>query len=670
MGESESKAYELLKKNRQLQRPLIEKHGGKWLKEMGDGVLASFPTISDAVYCAIEIQRACKEDPDLKLRIGIHQGEVIVEDEDVFGDGVNIASRLEPLTPVGSIYISESVFRNIENKEGIMVSFVSKERLKNVKHKVKIYEVDVDGSEISDEKVDAPSDANIAVRPWKKPALLVLLLLILIVSSYFVYQQSSKNTSESESTAVEELEKSIAVLPFTNLSNDPEQEYFSDGMMDEIQNHLFQIGDLQVTSRTSVMQYKGTTKSIPQIAKELGVRTILEGSVRKYGNRIRITAQLIDGKTDKHLWSEIYERELKDVFVVQSDVAHAIASTLNAEITPEVKLRIESIPTNSLDAYDLYLRAFAIYNDHTNEGLDIAMNLLEEAIKIDPEFSEAYVMLAWLKILGVLWQARGDMLNTKEAAKIAKGYLDKALELNPYNYLANWAMYSYYLWFQWDFRKAEYYMEKCDEIRPYNAGFELLASTGRFEESLERVDYQTQLSPFWGYIKGVKIFNLFLLNRITNAFQMIDHVLESGLKDPYVYFYTAKVYLYSDRFEEAINVCERSLLEFPDLRTPVIISIEAMAYYHLGMIDKMQSLLTELKERSDAGPGGSPSFFSAMVYAQMGEIDTAFKWLEKAYEDHEVEMYWLKVEPPFEPLHSDPRWQVMLDKVGFPKEEI
>jgi len=143
MGKDETAAYQLLKKNRKVQRPFIEKHGGKWLKELGDGVLASFQTISDAVYCAIEIQRSCNVEPDLKLRIGIHQGEVIVEDEDVFGDGVNIASRLEPLAPSGSIYVSESVFRNIQNKKGIKAAFVGEEILKNVEHPIKIYEIDV-----------------------------------------------------------------------------------------------------------------------------------------------------------------------------------------------------------------------------------------------------------------------------------------------------------------------------------------------------------------------------------------------------------------------------------------------------------------------------------------------------------------------------------------------
>ena len=252
MGESEDKAYQLLKKNRRLQKPMIEKHRGIWLKEMGDGVLASFPTVSAAVYCAIEIQRACKDETDLKLRIGIHQGEVIVEDGDVFGDGVNIASRLEPLAPVGSIYISESVFRNIENKEGVKAVYVREETLKNVKHPVRIYEVNIEESEwegfYTDRNQAHNTIAKKSVRTKMVLGLVIFIALFAITSLILDKRFADKNITGK--TTVEEIEKSIAVMPFDNESTDEENEYFVSGMIEDIRNNLSIISDLRVISKT------------------------------------------------------------------------------------------------------------------------------------------------------------------------------------------------------------------------------------------------------------------------------------------------------------------------------------------------------------------------------------------------------------------------------------
>lgn len=211
MGKDEQRAFELLKKNRQVQRPIIEEHNGRWLKEIGDGVLASFNAVSEAVYCAKAIQKACKNEPDLKLRIGIHEGEVVFEDNDVFGDGVNIAARIQSIAPPGCIYLSEAVFNNIENKKGLGATFVREEQLKNVKNPIKIYELVT--------KVDS------------KPQVVVT-------------------------------EKSIAVLPFVNMSGDPEQEYFSDGISEEIINTIVQLPGLKVSARTSSFSFKGKNEDM------------------------------------------------------------------------------------------------------------------------------------------------------------------------------------------------------------------------------------------------------------------------------------------------------------------------------------------------------------------------------------------------------------------------
>src|ERR1700733_3909077 len=275
MGEDEDKAFEILRKNRQLQKPVIEKYNGKWIKELGDGVLASFPAVSDAVLCASEIQNVCNGNNEFKLRIGIHLGEVLFENEDIFGDGVNIASRLQSIAPIGGIWVSESVQKNISNKKEILTRFIREETLKNVKDPVRIYEV---------------------------------------ITNHLSLENEIKDLARSFPG------KSVAVLPFVNMSSDPEQEYFSDGISEEIINILAQIPSLKVPGRTSTFTFKGKNEDLRSIGQKLSVNTILEGSVRSAGNRIRITTQLINVQDGFQIWSEKYERILTDVFEVQDEI--------------------------------------------------------------------------------------------------------------------------------------------------------------------------------------------------------------------------------------------------------------------------------------------------------------------------------------------------------------
>src|SRR5688572_8873379 len=286
MGDDEQKAFELLKKSRELQKPLIEQNNGRWIKELGDGILASFYTVTDAVLCAGTIQQTCSSTPNLQLRIGIHLGEVIFEDNDVFGDGVNIASRLQAIAPVGGIWVSESVHNNISNKKGFRSQFVREENLKNVKEPVRIYEVSVDVAEQAATVISSAREIKVS------PA------------------------------------KSIAVLPFVNMSNDPEQEYFSDGMAEEIINSLSHLKDLNVAGRTSSFQFKGKNLDLRQIGKKLNVSYVLEGSVRKQGDRLRITGQLVNVDDGYHIWSEKFDRQINDVFAIQDEIALAITEKL------------------------------------------------------------------------------------------------------------------------------------------------------------------------------------------------------------------------------------------------------------------------------------------------------------------------------------------------------
>ncbi len=751
MGKSSSKALELVRISKEIQKPLVQKHKGKWLKEMGDGAMAQFNTALDAINCAIEIQEHARAKFDGKLRIGIHLGDITIEKDDVYGDGVNVAARLESITDPGGIYISESIEKAIKGQSNIQAKYLGEIKLKNVTYTVRTYAVQGIGLPIPDFKdkkglgghllaeIQRRGVARVGIiyilislllililpytqawfnipgwlrnaliivlgigfpialflawryerspdgfvrsssdKSWQNPlkasqrkpltgniimgSLAIVILILIIIPAY-------KNTTDVTETipAISLQEKSIAVLPFTNMSNDPNQEYFSDGMMEEILNHLFKIGDINVTSRTSVMRYKGTTKPIPEIAKELGVSTILEGSVRKSGNRVRITVQLIDGITDKHLWAETYDKQLNDVFAIQSEVAQTIANALQAEVKPEVLQRIESQPTENTSAYNLYLEArnLNLYDEEENIK---AINMFHEVIRMDPNFSYPYVELGLRLQTGATLFATDGGMDPARAWIISKPYFEKALLLDPDNPQAHLRMAWSILWFEWDFEGAETEYKKTKKIYPNYSWTDFLIATGQFEEAVQGAERSMEIDPSsalsWAGIITAQYFS--------GQHQEVLNTIQKALDDP-VQFYSlftlsesSRVYLYLEKYEEALEIVRNIKNKSPDIKSPRLDAIEAISEFKLGNQKETDKILEKLMVKSQENAGGSPSFYLAMVYSEMGEIELAFKWLEKSYQDHEVEMYWLKVEPPFESLRSDIRYQEMLDKVGFP----
>ena len=362
---------------------------------MGDGVLASFATVTDAVYCAKEIQKTCQDDSELNLRIGIHQGEVVFDGEDVFGSGVNIASRIEPLSAVGGILVTEAVHNNLANKKDVESTYAGEKQLKNVKKPVKVYQVQVDGVEATEPTrttvVDSEESKSISLRMIGFTSLAIIVALVL---TYFFYSQQSEEETQAGPTEV--INKSIAVLPFINDSPDPDNEYFCNGMFEEIITHIQKIADLKVKSRTSVEQYRNPTQGIKFIGSELGVAFLVEGSVRKVGDNLRITAQLIDAKTGDPLWAETYDGKYTDkIFEFQSNIAKQVAGSLSAVITPDEEEVIDKIPTTDIAAYDLYIRANHERWIHVMTGEDkhakTAHDLFDKALRVDPNYLMAIV---------------------------------------------------------------------------------------------------------------------------------------------------------------------------------------------------------------------------------------------------------------------------------------
>ena len=349
MSRDEQKALHILQRNRETQKSLAEKHNGEFLKEMGDGTLLCFQSALDAVRCAMEIQESVKDDPDLNLRIGIHLGDIVFKEGDVFGDGVNVASRIERLAESGCICISEEVYRSIKNQPKIDAVFLEEKKLKNVDHPVKIYT-------LSSESEKSP--------------------------------QTNKKDKMKE--------KSIVVLPFEDMSPNKDNEYFSDGLTDEIITDLSHLLHLRVISRNSAMMLKGSRKETKSIGKELNVQYVLEGGVRKVGNDLRITAQLIDAMDDTHLWAEKYSGTLDDVFDIQEKVSRSIVDALKLKIGPEEERRITERPIENVKAYEYYLKARYEHWRLTEESLKRAEKFLEEGLDIVGENELLYAALGWV----------------------------------------------------------------------------------------------------------------------------------------------------------------------------------------------------------------------------------------------------------------------------------
>ncbi len=376
---------------------------GRVVKLMGDGTLMEFGSVVDAVNFAVDVQQAmvernaeAPEDRQIKYRIGINIGDIIVEGDDIYGDGVNVAARLEGLAKPGEVCISRTVFNHVRNKVDLTFEDLGEKQVKNIPDPVRVYRVDL--SRTDTDSLSRRSDTGSLALPDKP---------------------------------------SIAVLPFQNMSGDPEQEFFADGMAEEIITALSRYRWFFVIARNSSFTYKGRAVDVTQVAKELGVRYVLEGSVRKAGNRVRVTAQLIDATTGNHIWAEHYDRELDDIFALQDEITEQIVSSIAPELGTAERERARRKPPQSLDAWDRFQRGlWHVY--HVNErDHSEAERLMREVTEIDPGFSPAYAYLAFLRYLAVIHGLAED-----DAKTLAEGHAlgNKAVTLDRNDPVAHFAL--------------------------------------------------------------------------------------------------------------------------------------------------------------------------------------------------------------------------------------
>ena len=665
MGKDEGRAFEWLQKNRDIQRPIVEQHNGRWIKELGDGVLASFNSVADAVHAAIKIQQTCNTSNEFQLRIGVHLGEVLFENDDVFGDGVNIASRLQALAPPGGIWISEPVHNNVSNKKEFDTEFVKTETLKNVKDAFRIYQVKAKGV-ISHEPGKIPAEKKLSPFnkvTYKKGLFIAAVVIAFIVAGYFIYSSLNKNTKGDRPSAIGQTDKkSIAVLPFVNMSDDKEQEYFSDGMSEELLNLLSKVPDLKVISRTSSFSFKGKNQDVRAIGDALGAANILEGSVRKSGNMIRITAQLIETKNGTHLWSETFDREIKDVFTIQDEISRMIVSNLKIKLLDEHANRLTKRNTENPDAFEDYLKGRYYWNQRTDDGLRKAIGYFESAIKKDPKYAAAYSGLSDTYV--TLFDY--DIMSFEESTLKAKQAAEKALEIDKNLAEANNSLAHINL-HDWHWKEAEEGFRRALDLDP---GYVLahhwyalcLTAVGRPDEAVDQMKAAKDLDPLSVRINADLGMAYLAAGKYDEAIRQEEKTMELDSNARTPYWIRGMAYQQKNMFDEAIKDYTHALKRSPGNSN--FLAALGHAYASTGKIAEAQKCLDTLIVQNKEYP---ISFFIALVYAGLNDKQKAINWLEKACDERSGSVRYLKMEPRLRNLRDDPRYATLMKKVGLEK---
>ena len=446
MREDEEATVHTLTTYRTAMTHLINQYRGRVVDSPGDNILAEFTSVVDAVNCGVEIQRELAErntelpeNRRMQFRIGINLGDVLEEGERIYGDGVNITARMESLAEAGEICISGTVYDAIENKIGLEYEYLGEHEVKNIDKPIRAYRV----LSYPGAAAHRVAKAKRAVgKTWRNRVMVIAAVLVIAVGVYAIWNYAfraappSKEVVSEKPTSTELSEKaSIAVLPFVNMSDDPKQEYFSDGMSEDLITDLTKIPGLLVISRLSSFTYKGKSVKIQQIAEELGVRYVLEGSVRKANSNVRINAQLIDATTGHHLWAERYDGNTSDIFVLQDKITQKIAASLAVKLTEEEQDRLTQKETNNIEAYEAFLKGSTIANSLRNDMEKFVESLpwFEKAIELDPDYSLAYAALAETYIFGSAFGIQRKLgISSRLALMRGINYLQMAMK-NPTN---------------------------------------------------------------------------------------------------------------------------------------------------------------------------------------------------------------------------------------------
>jgi adenylate cyclase len=647
---------------------IVAANDGAEVKWLGDGLMVAFPSAADAVRSAIAMQESAQAAAGerLRLRVGLHVGEAIKKESDYFGTSVVIARRLCERADAGQILCSSLVAGLLAGRQSFSFHDLGEMALKRLSRPVAACEVlyQHDNSDIAAEakhEASVPSTRSSTARRRTRAAGAGALLLVAIIAGIATWRWFVPG-SAGPPVATPAGVRSIAVLPLENLSGDPTQEYFADGMTDELITDLAKISGLRVTSRTSVMKFKGEHRErLPEIAKALDVNTIVEGSVLRVGDKVRITAQLIDAPADKHLWAESYERDARDVLALQDEVALAIARKIDVELTPNEKAGLAGARPVNPQAYEAYLKGRYFLNNPTPERWQQAKAQFEQAIKVDPNFALPYTGMADLYIYA------DDAVAPAEVMPKAKAAAEKALQLDDTLAEAHTALGEVMFWYDYDWAGAERELRRAIELNPSYAlahdryGWLLLIEV-RWDESLAEMTRANELDPLSAEITNDVAFPLIHQRKYEAAKEQSRKALELDPSQVLAQFALGLADVEASKFNEAIPELEKAA---PHSLAFLSSAYLGYAYAAAGERGKAEAIIADLNQTA-SHQYVSP-FCTAIIYLGLGNHEPALDGLEKAYEVRSQFLQVLKGDRMFDPLRSDRRFIALLKKVGLDK---
>jgi len=615
---NEALSLALVDEQRQLIRPILRRHNGREVKTIGDAFLVEFPSALDAVRCAYDIQRASREfnisspvESKIHLRVGVHLGDVVESGGDILGDAVNLASRIEPLAEDGGVCITRQVYDQIENKFELSLVSLGERTLKNVSRPIEVYKVQM---------------------PWEQ---------------------------RTQSPVLDSFR--IAVLPFANISPDPADEYFADGLTEELIGTMSKIRELSVISRTSVMQYKGRSKPIPEIGGELNAGTILEGSVRKAGNRVRVSIQMIDATEDKHLWAENYDREIQDIFFVQSDIASRVADALKVELLAGERKGIGKVLTNSIEAHNLYLKGVYHFNRGSPSDIERAIEYFELACEQDPGFALAYAKVAYGYVV-----LAGESISSLEAFPKAKEFLARALSLDDRLAEAHNVQALIANQYDWDWATTERSFKEAVSLSPslaeghvFYAWF--LAAMGRFDEAISEATRAHELdpvSPFTDHICGIIYW---MAGKNDRARELFTRILEIYPNFARAHLLLALLNAMESKTEEAIKEADKTISISDEA---LFREFQAQVYALVGLKEKAREILNGLLSKKFKGYASPMQI--GLTYYILGEKDSGYQLMQEAHEARDASLPMMNKWPTSNVAREDPRFIELLNRMKLP----
>lgn len=699
MQKDEDKALEFRDRHREIFNSLTKKFNGKILQYYGDGTLSIFDSAIDAVKCAIELQLEYLTDPVIPIRIGIHTGDIIYSNEEIIGDGVNVASRIESLATAGSVFISEKVYDEVKNQPSVQTISLGEFDLKNVDKPVEVFAITNPGLVVprnhqikNIEKTSSQTNKKESILTRKRAVIWSLLVLLAVIIGYAIYSLGifEINTDSIPISFKSNTKKSIAVLPFINDSNDSTNVYIINGLMESILNNLQKIEGLRVLSRTSVEKYRNNPKAVQEIAKELKVKYLIEGSGQKIGDQIMLHIQLIEASSDQHLWSEQYNKKAKDIFSLQVDVAKNIADKIEVILTPEEKERISKAPTNNLVAYDFFLKGLDLLHKQGRSNLENAIPFFEKAIEHDPEYARAYAAIAMTYYFLDVFQvekkyteqinhyadqallfdaqlpqsliAKALFYIQNEEYELAVSYLEKALEFNPnydlgigflvdlyVNHIPDTEKYLEYALKQIDITANDSLFASVSYLHISNA----FIQAGFIDEAVKYIDISLDYNPENLYSAYTKAFILYARDR--DLQQTKDLLIDALDKDSTridIMQEIGKIYYYMRDYESALPYYKK-YLELKKAWNLDIFRSEnakiAVVFEKMGLTEESEQLFSAYKNYAENDPSIYKHLNLAMYFSYKGDQEKAIENL-KLFSQQNHYSYWTVVFVEMNPL--------------------